>query len=182
LAINSAAEAGSRSEFVIRADRFAVVTPGYAQGYQHPFVIGVVDGQYRTIIQSALIGDAAISTAKIGDAQVNSAKIGYAAINTAHIGTAQIDTLRIGPNAVSTMVTTSSATFASFGYQSSGGMCLIIGNANADYCDINIDGNFGGSGSGAVTWCGYIGAGYHTISGSTGTGTIMTLTILEVKR
>jgi predicted phage tail protein len=169
-----------RSEFIVRSDTFSVVLPGYSS--VRPFTIGAVYGTPRVIISNALIGDASIDNAKIGDAQITAAKIASANILTAHIGTAQIDTLRIAGNAVTTMVTTSSATFAQFTYGSRGGICLIIGNANADYCDINIDGNFGGSGSGAVTWCGYLGAGNHTISGSTGTGTVMTLTVLECLR
>jgi len=61
------------SEFIINADKFAVVTGG---GSVHPFTIGTVDGLTRTIISNALIGDASISTAKIGNAQVNTFKIG----------------------------------------------------------------------------------------------------------
>lgn len=65
------------SEFIILADRFAVVT---AAGSAHPFTIGLVNGVYRTIISSALIGDASINSAQIGTAQVGTLKIGANAV------------------------------------------------------------------------------------------------------
>ena len=65
------------SEFIVNADKFAVVTGG---GSVHPFTIGTVDGATRTIISNALIGDASISTAKIGNAQVNTLNIGANAV------------------------------------------------------------------------------------------------------
>jgi predicted phage tail protein len=113
---------GFVSEFAVHAQKFSVWIPGYP-GIQ-PFTIGVVNGQPRVIISSALIGDASINRAMIGYAQVNEEHVGYAAIKTAHIGEAQIDTLRIGANAVTTMVA-----FAGTGnwtYQSSGGQVVVM--------------------------------------------------------
>lgn len=65
------------SEFIILADRFAVVT---SAGAETPFTIGQVNGVTRTIIKSALIGDASISNAKIGNAEVNTIKIAGQAV------------------------------------------------------------------------------------------------------
>lgn len=64
---------GRTSEFVVSADTFAVMRPGYPGVY--PFTIGTVNGVTRTIIQSALIGDASINNAKIGNAEVNTLSI-----------------------------------------------------------------------------------------------------------
>lgn len=61
------------SEFVINADKFAVIMPSYT-GIK-PFTIGAVNGVPRVILSNALIGDASIATAMIGDAQINSLKI-----------------------------------------------------------------------------------------------------------
>jgi predicted phage tail protein len=61
------------SEFIINADKLAVVMPSYAS--VHPFTIGNVNGTPKVIISSALIGDAAISSAMIGDAQINTLKL-----------------------------------------------------------------------------------------------------------
>jgi predicted phage tail protein len=61
------------SEFIVNADKFAVVIPGYPS--ENPFTIGLVNGTYRTIIKDAIIRDGAISTAKIGTAQVNTLSI-----------------------------------------------------------------------------------------------------------
>jgi len=61
------------SEFMVRADSFSVVMPGYPNVY--PFTIGAVGGTPAVIISTALIGDASIATAKIGDAQINTLKI-----------------------------------------------------------------------------------------------------------
>jgi hypothetical protein len=66
------------SEFIVNADKFAVVMPGYSSA--HPFTIGAVGGVPRVMISSALIGDASITTAKIGTAQVNTLSIAGAAI------------------------------------------------------------------------------------------------------
>ncbi|MPQ56311.1 phage tail protein [Duganella sp. FT27W] len=76
------------SEFLIRADVFAVVMPGYQAA--KPFTIGAVNGLPRVIISSALIGDASINSAQIADAAITRAKI----------GAAQVDTLQIAGNAV----------------------------------------------------------------------------------
>lgn len=69
---------GIVSEFIVNANTFAVMVPGYSKSY--PFTIGAVNGVVQTIISSAMIGDAAINTAKIGDAQINTLKIGGNAV------------------------------------------------------------------------------------------------------
>lgn len=66
------------SEFVINADKFAVIMPGYAN--VHPFTIGAVNGTPQVIISSALIGDASINSAKIGTAEIGTLKIAGNAI------------------------------------------------------------------------------------------------------
>lgn len=66
------------SEFVVRADRFAIIIPsgpGQNASYAQPFTVGNVNGIARVIISSALIGDATINTAKIVDAAITNAKI-----------------------------------------------------------------------------------------------------------
>lgn len=72
------------SEFYVRADRFAVGSPGTAR--KVPFIVqnGV------TWIDSAMIADASIGTAKIANA----------AITTAKIANASVDTLKIAGDAV----------------------------------------------------------------------------------
>jgi hypothetical protein len=52
------------SEFIVSADRFAVILPGYPGTY--PFTIGVVDGVPRVVMKNALIQDASVGTLKIG--------------------------------------------------------------------------------------------------------------------
>ena len=86
------------SEFIVNADKFAVITPG--NPLARPFTIGTVNGITKTIISDALIGDAAINTAKIGDA----------AITTAKIKDLAVDTLKIGDHAVTIPVSAFAAT------------------------------------------------------------------------
>jgi hypothetical protein len=66
---------GIVNEFVINADRFSVWSLNSNPTGLRPFTIGQVDGQTRTVIADAIIGDAAIRNAKIGNLQVNTAKI-----------------------------------------------------------------------------------------------------------
>lgn len=73
---------GITSEFVVRADKFAIQMPGYPGIY--PFTVGAVNGVPRVIISNALIGDASISSAKIGDLQVNTSNIAQGAITNAY--------------------------------------------------------------------------------------------------
>jgi hypothetical protein len=170
---------GIVSEFAVRADTFSIQLPGYP-GIR-PFTVGAVYGNPQVIINSAIIGDAAINNAKIGDAQITASKIGSAQIQTAHIGTAQIDTLRIAGNAVSTMVTGSGVTFCTVGYDASGGQVLVIANASGG-CDLTIDGNTTRYiDGGTVTWSGAL-SGHHTFASSCNTGTVVTLTVFEAKR
>jgi predicted phage tail protein len=132
---------GIVSEFAVRADTFSIQLPGYP-GIR-PFTVGAVYGNPQVIINSAIIGDAAINTAKIGDAQITAAKIGSAQIQTAHIGTAQIDTLRIAGNAVTTM-----ASWGGTGdptYYASGGDVLVFISANCGMYNSTTGSNQAGS-------------------------------------
>lgn len=70
---------GTSSEFIVVADKFAIVEPG-AQGNSNvpevPFVIGTVAGATRIVLNAAsYIADATITTAKIGDAAVETLSI-----------------------------------------------------------------------------------------------------------
>ena len=85
------------SEFVVNADRFAVVVPGTTGVY--PFTVGTVNGVTKTVINSAIIGDASIGSAKIGDAAISTLKLGGAAVTVPltsrsgkYVGTGYVDT------------------------------------------------------------------------------------------
>jgi predicted phage tail protein len=67
-----------RTDFIVNADNFAIVTPGTDGIY--PFTVGTVNGVVRTVIRNGIIGDASIGTAKIGDAQINTLKLAGAAV------------------------------------------------------------------------------------------------------
>lgn len=58
------------SAFIVSADKFAVVMPGYENYGSYPFTIGQVNGVTKTIISSAVIGDLAVNTLKIADDSV----------------------------------------------------------------------------------------------------------------
>lgn len=87
------------SEFIVLADRFAVVTGG---GTEHPFVIGTVNGVTRTIISKALIGDASIENAMIGNAQVNTLQIAGNAV-TVPVSAYSHDAISCGDHARTTV-------------------------------------------------------------------------------
>jgi hypothetical protein len=94
------------SEFVVRADRFAIIIPagpGQNASYAQPFTVGLVNGLPRVIITKALIGDATINNAMIVDAAINGAKIAQAAITTAKILDASITNAKIANAAVGTL-------------------------------------------------------------------------------
>lgn len=80
------------SEFIVNADKFAVVTPG--QPGKHPFTIGQVNGVTKTVIDSALIADASIGSAHITDASVGTLAIAGNAVTVASsaTGTTQAST------------------------------------------------------------------------------------------
>ena len=66
---------GTSSEFIINADKFAIIKPGYGAA-EVPFVIGTVAGATRIVLNAAsYIADATITTAKIGNAQVETLSI-----------------------------------------------------------------------------------------------------------
>lgn len=65
-----------------------------------PFEIGEVDGSPVVVMNSAFIGDAAITTAKIKDAAIDTAKIADAQITAAKIGTAAITEAKIADAAI----------------------------------------------------------------------------------
>lgn len=72
---------GITSEFIIRADKFAMIMPGYSGVY--PFTIGAVNGIPRVVISSAIIGDASIQTAHIGNLVVQTHNIDTGACTAA---------------------------------------------------------------------------------------------------
>ena len=66
---------GTSSEFIVNADKFAIIKPGYGAA-EVPFVIGTVAGATRIVLNAAsYIADATITTAKIGNAQVETLSI-----------------------------------------------------------------------------------------------------------
>jgi predicted phage tail protein len=67
------------SEFIINADKFAVIMPSYPN--VHPFTIGNVNGVPRVIISSAIIGDASVNTLNIQGNAVTIPVSAYAAAN-----------------------------------------------------------------------------------------------------
>jgi predicted phage tail protein len=71
------------SEFIVRADTFAIVMPSYASVY--PFTVGAVNGVPRVIISSALIGDASINSAKIGNLEVATSNIATGACSACYV-------------------------------------------------------------------------------------------------
>ena len=89
------------SEFVVIADKFAVVSPASTgETPKVPFVIGTVDGVTRVAMTNAFIQDAAITNAKIANLAVDSAKIANAAILTAKIADANITSAKIQDAAI----------------------------------------------------------------------------------
>ena len=84
------------SEFIVIADKFAVVSPtNTGETPKIPFVVGTVDGVTAVAMSSAFIQDAAITSAKIGTAVITTAKIADASIATAKIADAAITTAKI---------------------------------------------------------------------------------------
>jgi len=113
-----------RSEILMMADTIAFLNA--PNGQLHiPFVFDVAND--TAILNSAMIGDASVTTAKIKNANItsakiadaaitnakidnaaiSSAKIADAAITTAKIGVAEIDTLRLKNNSVTIMAAAS---------------------------------------------------------------------------
>lgn len=70
------------SEFIVRADKFAVIAPGQT-ARQAPFSVGTVNGEQKVVISSAAIGDATINSAHIGS--LTASKIASGEISTAVI-------------------------------------------------------------------------------------------------
>lgn len=51
------------SQFIVNANSFAIKSPAYPAEY--PFTVGAVNGKLKTVIKSAMIGDADVGTLKI---------------------------------------------------------------------------------------------------------------------
>lgn len=81
--------AGTSAEFIINANKFAVITPGNTK--QIPFIIGTVNGVQTIALNAATM---------IPDVTISNAKISNGAITTAKIGSLQVDSLNIAGNAV----------------------------------------------------------------------------------
>jgi len=78
---------GTSSEFIINADKFAIIKPGYGVA-EVPFVIGDVGGVTRIVLNAAsYLSDASITTAKIGDAQVDTLSIAGNAVTVSDAAT-----------------------------------------------------------------------------------------------
>lgn len=118
------------SEFVVIADKFAVVSPtSTGETPKVPFVIGTVDGITRVAMANAFIQDAAISNAKIANLAVDSAKIANAAIVTAKIADANITTAKIADaNITNAKIADAAITNAKIGIAAIGAANIIDGN------------------------------------------------------
>jgi hypothetical protein len=169
---------GVRSAFIVRADQFAVGAPGDAS--LAPFVV-----------QNGVVY---INAAQVLNLQVQTAQIAMAAIDTARIADLNITTAKIAANAVS-------GTAAATGFDPTTGLVthgdavFIIftaeGSAAATYDSVgtiyvSVDGTIvaqsavpmaSGSGicMGTLSAVTTPSAGYHTFSGSNGTGSIFVL-------
>ena len=113
------------SEFVVIADKFAVVSPAATgETPKVPFAIGTVDGITRVAMVNAFIQDAAISNAKIANLAVDNAKIANLAVTTAKIADANITTAKIADaNITTAKIQDASINNAKIGY-------LAVGSAN----------------------------------------------------
>jgi len=114
LAVN-ANDATPTSEFIIRADRFSIGSPGQTSvipfivqasattinGVSVPAGVYMNDAYIRNgTITNAKIGAAAVDNAKIADASITTAKIGAAQIYEANIANGQITNAKIGNAAI----------------------------------------------------------------------------------
>lgn len=148
------------SSFIIRADRFAVGSPG--QGNIVPFIVQAsatyLNGQYvpagvyvselfvkNGSIDNLKVGYGAIQTANIVDGAIVNAKIGDAQITTAKIGDLQVSTLKIGLEAVTVPSTGSGADSCSVTITPSGGKVAVFatgggrgGATSAAYANIGV--------------------------------------------
>lgn len=173
------------SEFTINADKFAIVSSG---GTDHPFTVGKVNGVTKTIIKSAVIGDASIGTLHIGDAQVNTLKITNNAVTALTSGFSG-NVARGG--FVSAAITTSGGPVMVIATSGGGllietlilqrdGMTLLQSDAaGSDYATGGI--------SSTASYVDQPGAGYHTYYAyrqceSGGPSGRISLTVLETKR
>ena len=96
------------SDFYVRADRFAVGSPGAAKVV--PFFIE----NGMTYINNVVIKDASIGTAKIGDAAITSAKIGSAQIRSLQVAGNNITTTAYLEASLNTTSWTSTGLWVSF--------------------------------------------------------------------
>jgi hypothetical protein len=114
---STANNAAPTSEFIVRADTFAIASPsGPGIAPSEPFIVrttattlngvSVSTGVY---IKDAFIQNGSISNAKIGNAAIDTAKIADAAITTAKIGDAQITTAKIGAAQITNALVASAA-------------------------------------------------------------------------
>jgi len=112
------------SEFIVNADRFALMRGGSnTTAASVPFAVQAssttLNGETvpaGVYMAEAFIKNGAISNVKIGDAAIDSAKIATAAIQTAHIDDAQITSAKIG-NAEITNANIASGTITSANIQ-----------------------------------------------------------------
>ena len=107
---NTANDATPTSEFIVRADKFAVASPsGPGVAPAEPFFVRTtaatvngVDVPVGVYMRDVFVQNGSIGNAKIGNAAIDAAKIANAAIVTAAIGDAQITAAKIEDLAVTT--------------------------------------------------------------------------------
>lgn len=124
------------SEFIIRADKFSMVMPGYPSVY--PFTIAAVNGVPRVIISSALIGDATITSAKIGNLEVNTSNIASGAVSAAVAATGPTGcsvTITVPANAAAVVIMANAGTSTNGGGGETGS-----GGSMQDYGNLTVSG------------------------------------------
>ncbi|MDY7537622.1 DUF1983 domain-containing protein [Undibacterium sp. 5I1] len=156
------------SEFIIRADTFGVVLPGYAT--VKPFVVGAVNGIPRVIISNALIGDASINTAQIGTLAVKSANIDDLTVGTNKItgdAVTEVDNFTSGVsngtgfyvNFPSKVLIVANYAGAYTGDSSSGDFTFGVWNQFSSTVSLSSVGSYNGS----ITCSGFLYPGYYSI-------------------
>lgn len=108
------------SEFVVNADKFSIVTP--SNPAIHPFTVGTIGGVTKTVITSAVIGDATIDFAKINTASITS----LAALSTSTGALSVTGTLTVNTGALTGTTMTGS------GAQINANGTFALGNASTN--------------------------------------------------
>ena len=141
---------GTSSEFIINADKFAIIKPGYGAA-EVPFVIGSVNGATRIVLNAATyIADASIQTLDIG---ANAVTVPFSSSFGASPSSGGLS------NAVSTSISTTLA--VNFGSNAPGKVICLAS------CQVGNVGGYGGQWAAAYFELRYNTSNSTLISGST---------------